>query len=379
MSELAERLIALTRDLILIPSSHDRPRQRRQALEFILNHLQAVEQIRVLRFESGGCESLLALPVAIDVPEVLLCGHVDVVSHPSEDLYRSKVRDGRIVGPGAGDMKGALAIMLDLFRRLHTEHPGASVGLAITSDEEIGGQHGLRYLLEEQKLRCRLAIIPDGGSLNEITVAEKGILHIRVRVQGQSAHAARPWLVDNVLHRLIGRLNRLIDHFESLRGEESRGREHWYPTCTVSMLDTSNTSINLIPDHAEAAIDVRFPPPMTVAGMREVICEVLGVGNSLTLNVVIAAEPTELRPDPRFSEAIEAVTGQPVAEVQASGGSDARFLCRYGIPVVLSRPLVGNLHAVDEWIDIESMESYYAICHRYVDAVLASVNVGALD
>ena len=124
-------------------------------------------------------------------------------------------------------MKGALAILLELFLKAHREQPGISLGLVITSDEEIGGMHGLRYLIEDCGLRCQLAIIPDGGSLNEITIAEKGILHRRVFCRGEAAHAARPWLVENALHRLIEGLAKLITHFESLT--------YFYGTITTKM------------------------------------------------------------------------------------------------------------------------------------------------
>jgi len=49
------------------------------------------------------------------------------------------------------------------------------------------------------------------------------------------------------------------------------------------------------------------------------------------------------------------------------GGSDARFLCRHDIPVLMSRPLVGNLHAADEWIDIASMVQFHRIIARYLE------------
>ena len=80
----------------------------------------------------------------------------------------------------------------------------------------------------------------------------------------------------------------------------------------------------------------------------------------------MTAEPTDLAPDPLFGQVTQEETGEPVKLVRASGGSDGRFFRRHGIPVNLSRPLVGNLHAIDEWIDIESMVTYYRICERYI-------------
>ena len=52
------------------------------------------------------------------------------------------------------------------------------------------------------------------------------------------------------------------------------------------------------------------------------------------------------------------------------GGSDARFISGYGIPVIMSRPLVGNLHAENEWIEIASMDTLYHIYQRYLEKKL---------
>jgi len=64
---------------------------------------------------------------------------------------------------------------------------------------------------------------------------------------------------------------------------------------------------------------------------------------------------------------VERMTGEPVRQVRESGGSDARFVCRHGIPVLMARPEVGNLHGEDEWIDVASMVAFYHVCERYLE------------
>jgi hypothetical protein len=98
-------------------------------------------------------------------------------------------------------MKGELAILLEIFRAFHERYPGISLGMAVTSDEEIGGEHGTRFLFEKAGIRCGVAIVPDSGSLNEIAVEEKGILHLKIVARGSAGHASRPWLVDNLTSR----------------------------------------------------------------------------------------------------------------------------------------------------------------------------------
>ncbi len=366
-SILRERLIQLTRDLMLIESTDDRGSERLRCFQLIRNHLEEVPGLEISMFEKCGYESLLALPVGVTRPEVLLCGHLDVVHHPEPDSYRSDVREGRIFGPGAGDMKGQLAIMIELMRNLGRECPGLSVGMVITSDEERGGENGVKYLVEDEGLRCGEAVIPDGGSLNDIIVEEKGIIHLKVTVSGVSAHAARPWLGVNALERLAGDLEKIKAYFDQGELETvdpDNIETHWFSTCVETMMETPNDSPNKIPERASAVLDIRFVPPRTAAGIMADIRAMLSEG--VVAEPIISAEPTHLAPDDAFLRVTEAVTGNSARLVRSSGGSDGRFFCAKGIPVLISRPRVGNLHGRDEWIEIDSMLSYFYICSVYI-------------
>ena len=364
-TDLQARITALTRDLILIPSTDARPAERERCFEFIQIHLDSLDQIRLHRYESHGYASLVVMPQSTDQPEILLCGHLDVIEHPDANSYHSTIRDGRIYGPGSGDMKGAVAIMLELFRTLHGERPGLSLGIVITSDEERGGAHGVRFLCDEAELRCGVAIIPDGGSLNEVTVEEKGVLHVRIRRHGHAAHGARPWLGTNAVQLLTERLVELQKHFAGYwPAGECQPRDEWFATCVLTILRTPNETVNRIPAEAEAVLDIRFPPPHCVESMLAEVTDILGP--ECELETLMSAEPTHLDPDELFCRVTEEVTRSPVELVKASGGSDGRFLRQFDIPVNLSRPLVGNLHAEDEWIDIASMVTYYNICETYI-------------
>lgn len=362
---LTARLTSLTRDLILIRSTDERPEERRRCFQFIHNHLDELPEVAIRTYESRGYESLVATASGVNEPKVLMCGHLDVVEHPQLESFGSVIQNGRIVGPGAGDMKGAVAVMMEVFRNLHREHPGVPAGIAITSDEEKGGENGVKYLFEDVGLRCAQAIVPDGGSLTDVTVEEKGVIHARVSCEGHAAHAARPWAGTNAAERLITRLSRVKAHFDAFMppgvGPDS---DHWFVTCSLTVLHTPNQTVNCIPDKASAVLDIRFPPPHTVESIEREVAEFLG--DDCAFEPLMTAEPTQLDPDPLYVDVIEEVAGESVRQVKSSGGSDARFIRRFGIPVNLSRPKVGCLHAPDEWIDIESMAVYYDICDSYI-------------
>ncbi|MGH8021577.1 MAG: M20 family metallopeptidase [Opitutaceae bacterium] len=367
---IRRRLVALTRDLMLIPSIPSRPEDRRRCLELVRNQIEGLPSVEITEYEHRGHPSLVARPRGCERPEVLLCGHLDVITHSDIGLYRSELRDGRIVGPGAGDMKGALAILLELFRELHTRQPGISLGLAVTSDEETGGESGIGHLVGACGLRCAAAMIPDGGSIGDITVEEKGILHVRMRCHGRPAHAARPWRGDNPVEHLLDGLARLRERFAAWRATEGGAdgetdAAFWHPTCAVTIIGTENTTVNRIPADAAATLDIRFPPPHTVASMSALLREALGP--SILREPIISAEATQLSPDPLYIQVTEEILGRPAGLAHDAGGSDARFFTPRGIPVLMSRPLAGRLHSDDEWIDIDSMVQFHRICELYLE------------
>ncbi len=357
-----DRLIALTRELMHIPSTESRPEERARCFDVCRRHLAALPGVEIREYESNGFASLVAGARGVQVPGIMLVGHLDVIEHPDVEVYQSAIRDGCLWGPGAGDMKGQCAIMLELFCDLHRRFPGIPLGIALTSDEERGGDDGVRYLFETVGLRCGLAMVPDGGSINRVTVEEKGILQVRLRVVGKEGHAAAPWLGPNALAALVQGLARLGQHFDALQDKDSP--DHWYPTCVPTLCNTRNRTINCIPGEAEAIVDLRFPPPYTVESMLATVRQI--AGTDVIVEPVATAPTTHLSPDPLYLQITEQLTGLPAKLVRASGGSDAWFIAQYGIPVVLSSPVVGNLHRADEWMNLASMELYHRICEQFI-------------
>ena len=360
-ARLRERLVALTRDLVLIPGSAERPEELQRALHWVRNHLESLEGVTIDLYDSDGIASLVARPSG-DIPiDVLFCAHIDVVHHADPATYRSELRDNRIYGPGTGDMKGIVAILLELFRRFHLQSPGIPLALAITTDEESGGNHGTRALFEDFGLKCNVAMVPDGGSLDDIVVEEKGILHLKLEATGRACHAARPWLGLNALEQLQTTIAAIQSDFPPLNADLF----HWQPTCSVTPIDTPNRSVNRVPSHASALLDIRFPFPQTAQSLLADLSRHLGP--NLTCTPLIAADPTVLSPDPAFFDACEAVLGHRPRERREHGGSDARFIASQQIPVIMSRPLCDNLHSSEEWIDIDSMLTFYEIYRRYLE------------
>lgn len=355
---LQNLLVNLTRELMIIQSDELHPENKRRCLQIARFLLESVPEIDLKDFDDEGHPSLIALPKGSAKPEVLMVVHLDVVTHEAGDFPDPKIENNRIIGPGAGDMKGIVAVCLKVFEDLHRAHPGISLGLAITTDEETGGHHGAKALIEQRGLSAGVVLVPDGGGPNELSVAEKGILHLSLKAVGQETHAAAPWHGVNAVERLMDDCRKIKEWVEGLESDY----EDWIPTGTISGLHTPNRSVNIVPAHAEAMMDIRFPPPNKSDDVLSSIRSMLSHGVSITTSVT--DDPSELNPDPVYESCM---TGDAVQHVRNQGGSDARFFARKGIPVNMSRPLVGSIHADDEWIDIPSMLEFYDMYRRYIE------------
>jgi succinyl-diaminopimelate desuccinylase len=89
-----ERIVALTRDLVLIPGTHDRVAERKRCYEFVKNILEVLPGIDVQEFERNKYPSFVAHPSGHTTPEILICAHLDVIDHPDPETYRSSIRNG---------------------------------------------------------------------------------------------------------------------------------------------------------------------------------------------------------------------------------------------------------------------------------------------
>jgi succinyl-diaminopimelate desuccinylase len=216
---------------------------------------------------------LAALPVRrSDVPLVLLAGHVDTVplagaAHPG------RREAGAIVGRGAADMKGALAVMLALAEDGVTGS-AADVGYLFFGREEIPitGSALLPALERTPVLRgAALAIVLE-PTANELEVGCNGNLSARVTVRGRAAHSARPWLGDNAIHKAIEALGPLADL--PIRDVDVDGLV-FREVVSVTTIE-GGVAGNVVPDHVEARVNFRYAPTVRPEQAEARLRELLG-------------------------------------------------------------------------------------------------------
>ena len=143
----------------------------------------------------------------------MLAGHYDTV--PAQENVPGRIEDGAVHGCGASDMKGGVAVALELVRELAGRDPGlVDVALLLFGREELPPAYDPLPALFDGCDAVRdadLAVLLEPTDL-EIQAGCVGNLTVRVTFHGRSGHSARPWLADNALHRAIEGLARVAGH-----------------------------------------------------------------------------------------------------------------------------------------------------------------------
>lgn len=217
--------------------------------------------------------ALLYLPAARrpQAPLVLLVGHVDTVPVAGARLPGA-IEDGHVIGRGAADMKGALAVMLALAQ--DPPESNLDLGLVFVAREEMPiGSSALLPLLERsaQAREATLSIVMEPTG-NAIEIGCNGNLNARVTVKGKAAHSARPWLGDNAIHAAVEALASVVDL--PAREVEVDGLIY-LEVMSVTTIE-GGIAQNVVPDLVTAHVNFRYAPTRTPEDAEERVRDLLG-------------------------------------------------------------------------------------------------------
>lgn len=320
-------------------------------------------------------------------PLLVLAGHTDVVptgplSQWHSDPFQPTLRDGRLYGRGAADMKSGLAAMVCAVERLigaGTPLHG-TLAFLITSDEEGAAQHGTRHVVEV--LRSR-GVRPDYAVVGEatadqtlgdrITIGRRGSLGCDLRVVGRQGHVAYPHKADNPIHRLLPALTELVTT------EWDRGNASFPPTSLqVSNIRAGTGANNVIPGDAEVVFNFRYCTESTADQLKARVTAVLDRHlPQYEARWWLSGEPFLTRPGALIDAAQAAVgevTGLTPQQFTGGGTSDARFLALLGAEVVEIGPVNDSIHKVNEHVIVDDLDRLSAIYEGVVERLLGNVS-----
>jgi succinyl-diaminopimelate desuccinylase len=308
-------LLGAVAELVDIPSvSH----AEQAVADLVESRVRAVPGLEVHRLG----DNVVARTMLGRSQRVVLAGHIDTVPPNGNERAR---RDGDTLwGLGSADMKAGIAVMLELAATV--PEPAVDVTYAFYACEEVDVAHnGLRHLFAS---RPEL-LAGDAAILGEPTGAVveagcQGTLRVAVRLAGERAHSARPWMGRNAIHRLAPVLER-VAAYEGRRPVLD-GCE--YREALQAVAVRGGVANNVVPDEAVLTLNHRFAPDRGVDQAVDQVAAVVGAVDGLEVLDAAPGAPPAL--DHPLLAALLAGTGQPPRA--KLGWTDVSFFAARGIP-----------------------------------------------
>jgi len=259
-------------------------------------------------------------------PAVLLAGHLDTVPLQEGD-FPARRESGRVYGRGSSDMKGALAVMIDLWQRLDRRSLPVDLALLFYDREEGPiASNGLLPALEKRPdlKRAALALCLEPTDLT-LQLGCCGSMHATLTFPGRSAHSARPWQGENAVHKA----GPLLSHLAAQAPRDVRVGELVYREVMSVTRIEGFTGRNVVPARCELNLNFRFAPGRSLADAeREVLALASRFGATATVTDRAPSGPAIL--DNPLLQEFRAVTAAPVEAKQA--WTDVAQLAAAGIP-----------------------------------------------
>jgi len=353
VTPLAERLAARTLELVNIPSESRHEKAIREHL------LALVPSSYTCAY--AGDEVFLYVPERRPgTPLVVLAGHYDTV--PAQDNLPGRAEDGAVHGLGASDMKGGVAVAVELVRDL-AESPaaGADVALVLFGREELPVEHDpLPALLERAGVlhEAVLAILLEPTD-SVVHAGCLGNVIARLTFHGRSGHSARPWDADSAIAHAVEGLRPLL-------AAEPRtavvGGLPFVEVVSVTRLE-SGIADNVIPDRATATLNLRYPPDRSREEAETHLRSL--VPDDATLDIVSHAPAGAVVAD---NPVLEALVDAGAREIQPKQAwTNVADFTAYGIDAVNFGPgHTRYAHRRDEQVEIAALVHAYETLDRLV-------------
>jgi succinyl-diaminopimelate desuccinylase len=364
--------LELLKDLIRRPSVTPKDKGCQDVLTERLRPLGFTEE----RLDFADTQNLW-LRKGLDKPLFVFLGHTDVVPTGPLDAWHSPpfeptLRDGKLYGRGAADMKGGIAAFVTAVERFVAKHPDhqGSIAVMMTSDEEGIATNGVVKVVEVLKARhekidwCLVGEPSSDKKIGDvIRVGRRGSLCAKLTVHGIQGHVAYPELAENPIHTFAPALKELTEEIWD------HGNGNFPPTSLqVSNIHAGAGAENIIPGNVEVQFNLRFSTELdeqTIKQRTHAILDKYGFNYDvqwrLSGNPFLTACGELIK---ATHAAIKTVTGYGTKDDTGGGTSDGRFIAPTGAQVIELGPLNESIHKINEHIDVNDLEILSSIYER---------------
>jgi acetylornithine deacetylase len=289
-------------------------------------------------------------------PTLVLCAHLDTVATAGMTIppFNPEVRDGRVYGRGAYDMKGSAGAIMSALAELQARPVPGRVMAALVADEEHASIGAMDFVRKHPADGC-IVTEPSEGQL---ILAHKGFVWAEIVTTGQAAHGSR-W---DLGVSAIGRMARIVTALEAFDRDELRRRTHGLvgPASMHCALIDGGTGLSTYAPECRLKVERRTIPgetPDQVA--RELEAIVAASGEAASVTCFFDRPPLVCdRTAPIVAcvrDAVAEVVGREPVEAGVAFWMDAAVFAQAGIPTVNYGPTGEGAHAAVEWVDLASV------------------------
>ena len=306
-------------------------------------------------------------------------GHTDVVTEGdpaawTDPPFSATIRDGRIYGRGANDMKAGLVCALIATQAIVQSgvQLNGDILIGAVCDEE-GRMIGIKHFVEQGWADGVTACIVCEPEENHLCISQKGVMWIRVTIHGVMSHGAMPLTGVNSMYPMVRFLDSVYALEERLIVQHGRdaflGQSSITPTIVTSPARGSGEAQNnVMPGSSECVLDLRLIPgqdPDAIAQQVETLLKAavaVDARLSYRFEVLEVRHPTQTEREhalvTTLALAYTDLTGQAPVYGGVPGSTDGTILnARAGVPIVTCGP--GDIyipHHIDEWVSIEEVK-----------------------
>ncbi|WP_353987368.1 M20/M25/M40 family metallo-hydrolase [Ruicaihuangia caeni] len=306
-------------------------------------------------------------------PHLVLNVHLDTMPPGDEAAWSVSPwqltrRDGRLYGLGMGNMKGAVAAMVQTARLLH-EHRGhwsGRVTFTAVSDEVVFGEHGAAHLLATvPDIAGDAMLCGEGPGFRRLSIAEKGVLWLRLAAQARGGHSSavtRGSSASAIIAAAVLAIDRLNGEVVPLPPDLAIHEDSLDPSGSVLTanvgLVSAGTFIGQIATEAVAEIDFRLPPGTTADAVERRVRDILAASSD-TADVIVgrikAWDPnwTAMRSEigAAWEQAHRLVTGRTSSPAIRLPASDASRWRRLSVPALCYGPQPTLSAGIDDYAE----------------------------
>ena len=336
--------------------------------DLLISHLESLG-FSINKLPSGEVTNFYARK-GNEAPLLVFAGHTDVVPPgPLKDWasppFEPTVKNNRLYGRGAADMKTSLAafiISIEEFLTENKDHKG-SIGLLITSDEEgiaTDGTVKIVETLKNKKEKIDFCIVGEPTCVSKfgdtIKNGRRGSLSAKLKVKGIQGHIAYPELIKNPIHTVAPVIDELVNTIWD-EGNEYFPKTSWQ----ISNINGGTGATNVVPGFVEILFNFRYSSESTSDILMENVEKIL---NKHQLDYDIdwqhSGEPYLTETGSlvnALSDAVKEITGNDPTISTTGGTSDGRFIAKICDQVVEFGPLNESIHKINENVNIDDIET----------------------